>query len=44
MNSIITNMKQCNVDEDMLIRLLKEYDYYEKSMVEEEKLFCPKTV
>lgn len=40
----ITNMKQCNVHENMLIQLLKEYGYYEKSMVEEEKLFCPKTV
>jgi FkbM family methyltransferase len=37
----IINMKQCNVTENDLINLLKSYGYYEKSMVEEEKLFVP---
>ena len=36
-----TNMKQCNVTEIMLNNLLEYYGYYEKSMAQEEKLFCP---
>lgn len=38
----LTNMKQCNVKEDDFIKLLNEINYYEKSFVEEEKLFYPK--
>ena len=37
----ITNMNQCNINEDDLKKLLDNYGYYEKSMVEEEKLFFP---
>jgi len=35
------NMKQCNVTENDLLKLLKDYGYYEKSMVEVDKLFAP---
>jgi FkbM family methyltransferase len=38
----IMNMQQCNVTESMLFELLSNYGYYEKTMVEEEKLFYPK--
>ena len=38
----IENMKQCNINESDLLDLLNKYNYYEKSMVEEEKLFYPK--
>jgi len=31
-------MAQCNTNENDLLNLLLEYDYYEYSMVEEEKL------
>jgi hypothetical protein len=34
-------MAQCNTNENDLLNLLLEYDYYEYSMVEEEKLFYP---
>ena len=37
----ITNMKQCNIVETDLLDLLNKYGYYEKFMVEEEKLFFP---
>ena len=40
----ITNMKQCNVNEDDLLSLLKNYGYYEKSIANEEKLFYPKNI
>ena len=40
----ITNMKQCNVSEIDLINLLNKYDYYEKSMADEEKLFFPRSL
>lgn len=38
----ITNMKQCNVTEQELSTLLNNYNYYEKSNADEEKLFYPK--
>jgi FkbM family methyltransferase len=37
----VTNMAQCSTNENDLLNLLLEYDYYEHSMVEEEKLFYP---
>ena len=37
----IINMKQCNVKKKKLRKLLKKYGYFEKEMVEEEKLFFP---
>jgi len=37
----IRNLKQCNVNENDLSALLKEYGYYEKSMAQSEKLFYP---
>jgi FkbM family methyltransferase len=37
----LTNMIQCSVNEEALYKLLTDYGYYEKSMVEEEKLFFP---
>lgn len=37
----ITNMKQCDINENELLNLLKNYNYYEHSMIEEEKLFYP---
>ena len=37
----IMNMKQCNVKKKKLQKLLKKYGYFEKEMVEEEKLFFP---
>jgi len=37
----ITNMKQCNVNEQDLLSLLNNQGYYEKSTAEEEKLFYP---
>ena len=40
----ITNMKECNVNEDDLSSLLKNYGYYEKSIANEEKLFYPKGI
>lgn len=38
----ITNMKQCNVTEQELSTILNNYNYYEKSNADEEKLFYPK--
>lgn len=35
------NMKQCDINENDLLNLLKNYNYYEHSMIEEEKLFYP---
>ena len=40
----ITNMKQCNINEHQLLSLLHNYNYYEKSMADEEKLFYPKDI
>jgi FkbM family methyltransferase len=37
----ITNMKQCNVNEQDLLSLLNNHGYYEKSTAGEEKLFYP---
>ena len=37
----LLNMKQCNVAENDLVKLLNEFGYYEKSMVGDEKLFFP---
>lgn len=39
----LTNMKQCNVNEIELLNLLEDFGYYEKSMVDEEKLFIPRS-
>ena len=36
-----TNMEQCDINENDLLNLLKNYNYYEYSMIEEEKLFYP---
>lgn len=38
----ITNMKQCDVSENMLTDLLEELGYAQIGSVEEEKLFAPK--
>jgi len=40
----ITNMKQCNVTEEEISSLLNNYNYYEKSNADEEKLFYPKNI
>lgn len=38
----LINMAQCEVTEKMILDLVSELNYIEKSMVEEEKLFIPK--